>query len=118
MDIPNIGPYASVVDMEQSDKRIAYKRGYGNIVATTVLKEKVATRATPFNRLQPLCGAFGNHAPVTADPGFVMVNPQTTLAWDQTQKPGTCEYQNYSLERLPMTNTTMPQLELTMAANK
>jgi hypothetical protein len=117
MDTPNIGPYASVVGMEQTAKRIAYKRGYGNIVATTLQANKVSTVATPFNRLQPLCGEFGTHVPITADKDFIMANPQTTIAWDQTQKPGTCEYQNYSLNRMPMTNSTMPQLELTMAMN-
>ena len=118
MDTPNIGPYASVVGMEQSTRRISYKRGYGNIVTTTFQADKVNTRATPFNRIPPLCGQFGQHAPLTADHGFIMLNPQTTIAWDQTQKPGVCEYQNYSLERLPMASATMPQVEIMMANTK
>ena len=118
MNIPNIGPYASVVGEEQTARRLVYNRGYGNIVTTTFQANKVSTQATPYNRLQPLCGEFGNHLPVTADHDFVALNPQSTLAWDQKQQPGVCEYQNYSLERLPTANDTMPQVEIVQALNK
>ena len=118
MNIPNIGPYASVVGEEQTARRLVYNRDYGNIVTTTVQANKVSTQATPYNRLQPLCGEFGNHLPVTADQDFIALNPQSTLAWDQRQQVPVCEYQNYSLERLPTANDTMPQVEVMQALNK
>ena len=117
MDNPNIGQYASVVGLEQTPKRITYKRGYGNIVTTTISANKLDSTATPFNRIQPLCGQFGNHLPLTADPGYIMTNPQTTIAWDQTQPNVSCEYQNYALERLPTIDDTIPQLEILAANN-
>lgn len=118
MDISNIGPYASVVGEEQTARRLVYNRGYGNIVTTTIQANKVSTQATQYNRLQPLCGEFGNHLPLTADQDFIALNPQSTRAWDQRQQVPVCEYQNYSLERLPMANDTMPQVEVMQALNK
>ena len=114
MDVPNIGPYASVIGLEQSTKRIAYKRGYGNILVSTIKANQVNTAATPFNRLQPLCGQFGTHLPTSADPAVIMSNPQTTLAWDNTQPVFACQPQNYNIDRLPIADDTKPMIEFNM----
>jgi hypothetical protein len=106
MDLKNIGPYASVLDMPHTARRFTYRRGYGNVVSSLVLSDKIETKSTPYNRLQPLCGDFGNHLPVTADNDFKMLNPQTTIAWDNTQPIPNCGYQNLSLHKLPSVDAT------------
>ena len=111
MDTPNIGPYACVVGEKQSPRRLVYRRGYGNVVSTVFHENKVNTTATTYNRLQPLCGDFGNHHPVTADTGYVMSNPQSTISWDAVQKIPQCNYQNVNVKSLPSEDSTLPQLK-------
>jgi hypothetical protein len=109
MDIPNIGPYASVVGAEITPKRLVYHRGYGNIVSTLVGDNRLATQVTAYNRLQPLSGdGYGQHLPVTADPGTLMLNPQSTIAWDNTQTPPPSMFQNEWIARMPGTNSAIP----------
>jgi hypothetical protein len=83
----NVGNLASVEGLPFTERKITYNRGFGNIV---VVHDKpnndVATTITPFNRLQPLTGKFGDHAPRTADPEFRLLNPQTNIAWDNNPK--------------------------------
>ena len=110
MNTPNIGPYASVVGEEQTTRRLLYRRGYGNVVSTTFNNNKMNTTASPFNRLQPLCGSFGKHVPMTADPGYVMPNSQTTLAWDNTQSVPECTYQNVNVLRVESEDSTLPKV--------
>lgn len=107
MNIPNLGPYACVVGMHQTARRITYRRGYGNIVSTTLMEDKLNTKTTPYNRLQPTSGKFGDHAPVTADPYFKMLNPQTNLAWDNTQPILETSYQNTGLVKIATKDSTL-----------
>ena len=83
----NIGNLASVEGLPFTERKMTYNRGFGNVV---VIHDKpnneVATTITPFNRLQPLPGKFGDHAPRTADPEFRLLNPQTNIAWDNNPK--------------------------------
>ncbi len=111
MNTPNLGPYASVVGEQQTPKRLIYRRGYGNVVSTTFTNNKVNTTATTYNRLQPLCGSFGKHNPMTADPGYVMPNSQTTIAWDNKQTVPDCAYQNVNVVRLESEDSTLPKVE-------
>lgn len=106
MDLRNVGPYASVSDLEYTPKRFTYRRGYGNVVSTVLLPTKVESKATPYNRLQPCSGEYGNHLPVTADPVFKMLNPQTKIAWDNTQLIPETSYQNADLASLPVKDAT------------
>jgi len=106
MEQPNLGPYASVVGMQQSARRITYRRGYGNVVSTTLMTDKLNSKTTPYNRIQPASGKFGDHAPVTADPYFKMLNPQTNLAWDNTQPIPATSYQNADLPSVPSKDAT------------
>jgi hypothetical protein len=106
MDLKNVGPYASVLDIEHTPRRFTYRRGFGNVVSTVLLADKVETKATPYNRLQPCSGEFGKHLPVTADPVFKMLNPQTKIAWDNTQPVPATSYQNAGLVKLPATDST------------
>jgi hypothetical protein len=111
MNTPNIGPYASVVGDNQTPRRIIYNRGYGNIVSTTFNNNKVNTTATVYNRLQPLCGSFGKHTPMTADPGYIMPNSQTTIAWDNKQPVLDCVYQNVNIVNVSSEDSTLPEVE-------
>ena len=83
----NFGQYASVEDIPFTERKITYNRGFGNIV---VVEDKpnnqISTNISPFNRLQPLDGDFGDHSPRTADPEFKILNPQTNIAWDNNPK--------------------------------
>jgi hypothetical protein len=106
MDLPNLGPHASVVGMKQTARRITYRRGYGNVVSTTLMADKLNSKTTPYNRIQPASGKFGDHAPVTADPYFKMLNPQTNLAWDNTQPIPATSYQNSELPSVPSKDST------------
>lgn len=106
MDLRSIGPYASVLDMQHTPKRFTYRRGYGNIVSTVILPNKVENKATPYNRIQPCSGEFGKHHPITADPEFIMLNPQTNLAWDNTQPIPETGYQNNDLVKLSSKDST------------
>jgi hypothetical protein len=106
MELSNLGPYASVLDMEQTPRRITYRRGYGNIVSNTLEGKNLTTRTTPYNRLQPASGKFGDHNPETADAYFKMLNPQTNLAWDNTQPIPDTLYQNSNLQKLPIKDST------------
>jgi len=106
MDLKNLGPYASALDLEQTPRRITYRRGYGNIVSTTLLGNNINTKTTPYNRLQPASGKFGDHNPLTADPYFKMLNPQTNIAWDNTQPVLSTSYQNTDLIVLPSKDST------------
>jgi len=86
MDTPSLGNYASVEDLPYTERKMTFNRGYGNIVVVTEGSDnKVNTKSVPYNRLQPLVAPFGDHAPVTADPEFKLVNPQTNLAWAVTK---------------------------------
>lgn len=86
MDTPSLGNYASVEDLPYTERKMTFNRGYGNIVVVTEDSEKkVKTKTVPYNRLQPLVGPFGDHAPPTADSEFKLVNPQTNLAWAVTE---------------------------------
>jgi len=98
---------------EQTPRRIVYRRGYGNVVSTVFSKNSVNTKAVPYNRLQPLCGVFGQHSPQTADPGYTQPNPQTTIAWDSKQQAPQCGFQNatVALERLPQVNSHAPVVD-------
>lgn len=93
MDIPNIGPYASVVGETQSPRRLVYRRGYGTIEANLLAQNKWATELQKYNRLQPLTTPFGNHMPQTAD-GVFQLDPQTNIAWDNTQPAPQASNQN------------------------
>lgn len=106
MEISNLGPYASVAGMEQTPRRLTFRRGYGNVVSTTLAGNEIKSKATPYNRLQPASGTFGEHNPVTADPVFKMLNPQTNLAWDNTQPIPATTYQNANLVKLPSKDST------------
>lgn len=99
-----------VLPDDQTPRRLVYRRGYGNVVSTVFSKNAVNTTAVPYNRLQPLCGAFGHHYPQTADPGYTQPNPQTTIAWDSKQQAPQCGYQNatIALERMPQVNSHAP----------
>jgi hypothetical protein len=100
MDIPNIGPYASVVGQAQTPKRMLYRRGYGTIVSTILENNKINTSATLYNRLQPLSGQFGNHLPTNALPDYSALNPQTNIAWDNSQPIPATTYQNQEVKKL------------------
>jgi hypothetical protein len=93
MDLPNIGPYASVVGEAQSPRRLVYRRGYGVIEANLLAQNKWATELQKYNRLQPLTNPFGNHMPQTAD-GVFQTESQTNIAWDNTQPAQQASYQN------------------------
>ncbi len=93
MDLPNIGPYASVVGQAQTPRRLVYRRGYGVIEANLLAQNKWATELQKYNRLQPLTTPFGNHLPQTAD-GVFQFEPQTNLAWDSTQPAPVAGNQN------------------------
>lgn len=83
----NIGNLASVEDLPFTERKITYNRGFGNVVVVhDKPNNEVATTITPFNRLQPLQGKFGDHSPRTADPEFRLLNPQTNIAWDNNPK--------------------------------
>ena len=83
----NIGNLASVEGLPFTERKITYNRGFGNVVVVhDKPNNEVATTITPFNRLQPLPGKFGDHAPRTADPEFRLLNPQTNIAWDNNPK--------------------------------
>lgn len=108
MEISNVGKYASVEDLENTPRRLTFRRGYGNIVSTTFVNNEIKSKATPYNRLQPVNGNFGNHNPETADPVFKMLNPQTKLAWDNTQQQQNNNvYQNVNLLKLPSKDSTL-----------
>ena len=106
MDLKNVGNYASVLDMEHTPKRFTYRRGYGNVISTVLLPNKVERKATPYNRLQPCSGKFGDHLPVTADPVFKMLNPQMNIAWDNKQPVPDTSYQNAGLVKIPAKDST------------
>ena len=108
MDLPNLGPYVSVVGEAQSPRRLVYRRGYGNVVATLVGQYKIGTDVSQYNRLQPLSGEFGKHNPVTADTGFVQYDSQSTIAWDTKQPVPATSYQNELINRIPSVDSTMP----------
>lgn len=93
MDLPNIGPYVSVVGEAQSPRRLVYRRGYGTIEANLITQNKWATELQKYNRLQPLTNPFGNHLPQTAD-GVFQLDPQTSIAWDNNQPMQQASYQN------------------------
>jgi hypothetical protein len=83
----NTGQYASVESLPFTERKITYNRGFGNVVVVhDKPNNQVATTITPFNRIQPLTGKFGDHAPRTADPEFRLLNPQTNIAWDNNPK--------------------------------
>jgi hypothetical protein len=109
MDIPNIGPYASVVGQDITPRRLVYRRGYGNVVATLVGNNQLATQVSPYNRIQPLSGEFGNHLPMTGDRSFTMFNPQTNIAWDNSQEIPPSVYQNEWIFRTTGINSAIPQ---------
>lgn len=106
MDLKNVGKYAGVLDMEYTPKRFTYRRGYGNVVSSVLLPNKVESKATPYNRLQPCSGVFADHLPITADPVFKMLNPQTKIAWDNTQPILDTSYQNAGIEKIPAKDST------------
>lgn len=106
MEQPNLGPHASVVGMQQTARRITYRRGYGNVVSTTLIADKLNSKTTPYNRIQPSSGKFGVHEPITADPYFKMLNPQTNLAWDNTQPIPETSYQNAGLRKVVSKDAT------------
>ena len=83
----NLGQFASVEDLPFSERKITYNRGFGNVVTIhDKPNNQITTSVTPYNRLQPLIGDFGLHAPKTADNEFKMLNPQTNIAWDNNPK--------------------------------
>lgn len=93
MDLPNIGPYVSVVGEAQSPRRLVYRRGYGAIEANLLAQNKWSTELQKYNRLQPLTTPFGNHIPSTGD-GVFQLDPQTPIAWDNNQPMPQASYQN------------------------
>ena len=110
MNTTNLAPHATVVGEQQTPKRLIYRRGYGNVVSTTFTNNKVNTTATTYNRLQPLCGSFGKHNPMTADPGYIMPNSQTTIGWDNKQPVPNCIYQNVAVARVESEDSTLPKV--------
>ena len=57
----NIGNLASVEGLPFTERKITYNRGFGNVVVVhDKPNNEVATTITPFNRLQPLPGKFGD----------------------------------------------------------
>jgi hypothetical protein len=85
MNIPNLGKYASVGDLQFTPQKINYHRGYGNIVVHEVRGDNsVSTNITKFNRIEPLTGPFGEHLPPVNPNGtdkYQMFNAETTIAW-------------------------------------
>lgn len=83
MNIPNLGKYASVGDLQFTPQKINYHRGYGNIVIHEVNgKNDVSTHISKFNRIEPLVGPFGEHLPPPrVNDKYQMSNPETTIAW-------------------------------------
>lgn len=96
MDLPNIGPYASVVGLAQTPRRLVYRRGYGTVEANLLTQNKWATELQKYNRLQPLTTPFGGHMPQTAA-GVFQLDPQSSLAWDNTQPVPQASYQNQTV---------------------
>lgn len=110
MDCPNLGNHCSVVGDHFAPRKITYRRGFGNIVTSTVTQNKITSDINEYNRLQPLTAPFGTHAPPTADPVFVMKNPQTVIAWDRQQPPPPSTYQNQQLGKIFQQDDTLPSL--------
>jgi len=107
MEIQNLGNYASVLGLNETPKRFTYRRGYGNVVSTTTVNGNINSKSTQYNRLQPASGKFGNHNPQTVDPYFNMLNPQTNLAWDNTQPIPETSYQNTFLSKVESKDSTL-----------
>ena len=106
MDLQNLGNYASALDLQQTPRRITYRRGFGNVVSSTLMNGDISSKATPYNRLQPASGPFGDHNPLTADTYFKMLNPQTNIAWDNTQPIPETSYQNAGLRKVVSKDAT------------
>ena len=85
MDTPMLGEYASVEGLPHTERKMTYTRGFGNIIILTEQSDgKVSTKSTPYNRLQPLTGPYGEHNPAGVAPELAKLNPQHTLAWTGT----------------------------------
>ena len=108
MDCPTIDNYCSVVNDNFAAKKLVYRRGYGNILTSVVTKNNVKSEISDFNRLQPLTAPFGTHLPPTADPVFVLKNPETVIGWDRKQKAPVASYQNHQLGKIVTQDSTLP----------
>lgn len=102
------------VNMTNTPKRISYYRGYGNILNTYLNVPKQQNHSTVFNRIQPLCGTFGEHLP----PKTTMPVSQTNLAWAKNvTAPVKCNPQHSVLNQVISTNSQLPD-ELQYHAGK
>jgi hypothetical protein len=76
-------------DMVATPKTITYYRGYGNIIKHTMNPDNSLTsQLLPFNRIEPLAGAFGDGQvmPPVGSADIPMMDSSTKLAWRTTSQ--------------------------------
>lgn len=90
------------VNMNNTPKQIVKLSGYGRIKTTNSEDKSVVFNTT--DRIQPLCGKFGEHYPAKS----VMEPHQITMAWDNTYQTVDCSMQTLKLKSVKSANSQLP----------